>query len=367
MNLKFITGLFFAVLLISAAISKASEFEPPKLTANVTLQFEKFYGDYLNSFSGYNMPVTKFSIRHATIGAFGTVGERIEYNIEAGSATCLAAGQFTLMDAAIFYKPYEFIKFGIMKGEILRGFEFSEECVEVLTAEKPHFSKTFAPCHPLGAVIKYDDNFSGSMGLTVEIAYLNGKVTQNLDDEYDCNLGLIFRTPYPGLSIGGFYNDIKTNYGPDKNFDLINDKGKRMGFGFDFDAHNILLRGEYYFLKGYYNNPFNNTLYEDADSMQYIESKSLQMKAFYIEAGYTFKPNLEPLPFVEPYMRYQSWDKASNAYGDHLYSYLTLGLNFWLDENKQTLLRIDYEFPLTAPDNQEEDAKLLIIRLQAGF
>ena len=367
MNLKFISGLFFAILLISAAISKASEFKPPKLSANVTLQGEKFYGDYFNSFVGYTMPVSKFSIRHAAIGAFGTIGKYIEYNIEAGSATCLAAGQFTLMDAVILYKPFDFLKLGFMKGEVMRGFEFYEECVNVLTAEKPRFAKTYAPCHPTGAVVEFDYNFSGSMGLSAQFAYLNGKITQNLDDEHDLNFGLIFRTPYPGLSIGGYYNHIRTNYGPDDNFNMVNDKGQRMGFGFDFDAHNILLRGEYYLLKGYYNNPFHNTLFEDPESTRYIESKDLQMRAYYIEGGYTFCTNLEPMPFIEPYLRYQSWNKASNACGDHLYSYLTVGISFWLDEEKQTLLRIDYEPPLTTPDNAEEDAKLLIVRLQFGF
>jgi hypothetical protein len=356
-----------ALVLITITISQqiaAQEIKLPKFYANVTLQYEKFDGDYFNSFAGYNMPANKFSIRHATIGAFGTIGEYVEYNIEAGSATCLAAGQFTLMDASVFYKPYDYLRLGIMKGEILRGFELSDECVEVLTAEKPRFATTFAPCHPLGAVVEFDYNFSGSMGLASQLAYLNGNVTQNLDNEYDCNVGLIFRTPYPGLSIGGFYNSIKTDYGPDTNFKIINEKGQRMGFGINFDANNIFLRGEYYLLKGYYNDPFRGTLYENSDSTKYIESKDLEMNAFYLEGGYTFNTNLKPIPFIEPYIRYQYWDKASNAYGDHLYSYLTVGLTLFLDEEKQTLFRIDYEPPLTTPDNAEKDAKLLIVRFQ---
>ncbi len=359
--------IFFASLGVANATENIFEANAPKIFADVTMQAEKFYGDHFNSFIGYTTPVNRYSVRHAKIGVMGSIGEHIEYEVAAGSATCLAGGQFTLMDAEIFYKPFEFLRLGFIKGEIMRGFEFREECVNVLTAEKPRFATTIAPCHPTGAAVDFDYSFSGPTGLSVQFAYLNGTVTQNLDDEKDINLGVIFHTPYQGLSIGGFYNDIRKNYGPDEDFVMVNDKGQRMGFGLDYDADNILFRGEYYLLKGYYNNPFVNTCYRDDAQTQYIPSADLEMDAFYIEGGYTLNTNLESLPSIRPYLRYQSWDKASNAAGDNIYAYVTVGVSLVLDEHHQTLFRIDYDTPVTTPDNVDKDSELLIIRFQTSI
>jgi hypothetical protein len=352
--------IVLSVTLMSPAVINAVEIHPPQLGAQITIQGQRFNGDHLNNpLTGYTVPESKFAIRHATIEAVGTIGEYIEYNIEAGSATCLGSGQFQLMEAGVFYKPIESMRVGLMKGHMLRGFELREECVEVLTAEKPRFAKTFSPCHPTGAVVDLDYDFGGSMGLTAQFAYLNGELTQNLDDEHDMHLGVIFRTPYPGLSVGGYYNDVKKVFvAPDEK-----GKGHRMGLGADFDAHNILFRGEYYLLKGF----TNLTCYEDPAHTILVDHEDLEMNAFYVQGGYTFNTNLEPLPYLRPYMRYQSWDKASNADGDHVFSYVTMGITVGLDEGMHTLFRVDYETPITTPDELEEDASLLIVRLQTGF
>lgn len=370
MKSKLLRFTLLGVALMNTGIVSAFKLAPPKFNANITLQGQKFYGDYFNAFGGYvDGPVSKYALRHGTIGISGSIGEYVEYEFKAGSATCLVGGAFTLMDAEVLYKPVEFLKLGFKKGEIMRGFEFNEECVKVLTAEKPRFAKTFAPCHPMGAVLEMDYDFDETMGVLFQFAYLDGQ-SQNLDDEHDMNLGLQFRTPCPGLSIGGFYTDIKKDYGPGPgpDFEMVNDKGMRTGAGFDFDANNILFRSEIYALKGYYNNPSNNTLYENnSDTTTYIESKDLEMRAFFVEGGYTFATGLKQLPFVQPYARFQVWDKASNAAGDQLYSYITGGVTFYLDQEKHTLFRIDYEERLDTPNVAPKDASLLIIRLQTDL
>lgn len=368
MRSKLLISSMIVFTVLGARILFASELPLVKLHSNITLQGQRFYGDSFEPFGGYDAgPVSRYALRHATIGVSGDVSHYVEFDFTAGSATCLQGGGFTLMDAAVFYKPLDFLKVGFKKGEIMRGFELNQECVEVLTAEKPRFAKTFAPCHPLGAVLEVNHDVDTTIGLSLQFAYLDGQ-NQDLDLEHDMNVGAQIRTPIPGLSVGGFYSDIRKNYGPGADFEMVNDPGHRMGFGIDYDEHNLAFRSEMYLLKGFYNNPFSNTLFSDnEDSSTYIESKDLEMTAFFVEAGYTFHTKCERLPHVQPYVRYQSWDKASNADGDHLYSYLTCGMTFFLDQDQTTFFRVDYEERLQTPANAAQDAALLILRLQADF
>ncbi len=365
---RFLLLMLFAACMGIAGSLFAFEFHAPTVDVNVTMQAQRFGGDEFGAFGGYaDGPIDRYSLRHATIGLEGGIGERVEFEFRAGSATCFAGGAFTLLDAAAYYRPTDFLRFGFKKGEILRGFEFYEECVKVLTAEKPRFAKTFAPCHPTGAVVEIEHDFDEVMGISAEIAYLDGQ-SQNLDDEHDLNVGFQFRTPLRGLAVGGFFSAIRKNYGPGSDFEQVNDSGTRFGVGFDFERYNLALRSEYYRLQGFYNDPFNNTLYEDnSDPSSYIESADLEMNAFYVEAGYMVATNWEQVPFAQPYIRYQSWDKAANADGDHTYTYLTTGISLFLDENRHTMLRVDYEDSMDTPDGASEDASLLIIRLQVDF
>ncbi len=361
--------LIALLIVVSTNSIIGQEFKLPEFNANLELQLESFDGDEMEPFAGYETPTSRFSIRHASIEALGKIGEKFEYGIEAGTATCLAGGQFTLMDASVLYKPLEYLKVGFIKGEILRGFHLSRDCGELLTAEKLRFAKTLAPCHPTGAIVELDYTFENNYGVLLQIAYLNGKETGNIDEEYDQNIGLILTTPIKGLAFGGYYNRIKANYGTGEgpDYTMQNGNGMRMGFGAGYEANNFTLRGEYYLLEGFYNNPFSGTLYEDEAETIYINSEDLEMNAFYLESGYSVKTGLEELVAIQPYLRYQFWDKATNAYGDHKVSFVTMGINFWMDKNSQTLFRIDYESQLVAPDGVEKDASLLIVRLQKGF
>ncbi len=217
--------------------------------------------------------------------------------------------------------------------------------------------------------MKLDYNFENNFGLLLQLAYLNGKETNNIQEEYDQNVGIVIRTPVKGLEFAGYFNRIKANFGtgPAPEYKLINGEGNRMGFGAGFERKNFSLKSEYYMLKGYYNNPFSGTLYKDASHTQYINSEDIEMGAFYIESGYSFTTELKNLQSVQPYLRYQTWDKAVNAYGDHQYSYLTMGINFWLDKKEEIFFRVDFEKPIDAPEGIQKDASLLILRFQKGF
>ncbi|MBU0691006.1 hypothetical protein KKH18_04245 [bacterium] len=345
----------------------AEEFEILEISADAVIQGEHYSGDHLELFSGYTRPVSQIIVRHASIGIEGKVNEYVDFEFRAGSATCLSGGLFSLMDAAVFYKPIDYVRAGFIKGEILRGFEFAEECTNVLTAEKPRFAQVFAPCHPTGFAAEYSGPLAGSMHLTGQFALLNGASSQNLDEEYDTNIGFQLQTPVEGLSAGGFYSLLKKNYGYDQQFELINGAGYRTGFGLDYDTHDLLFRGEYYLLKGYYNDPMNNTLYEDAAQTQYIPSTELKMQAYYVEGGYAIHTGVEAMPAVLPYVRYQSWDKAANADGDHVYTYLTCGISMALGNDQSTILRFDFDMPVDTPEGLEKDSEMLIVRLQTDL
>ncbi len=366
-----------------------AEFELPEIHTNIVIQAESYFGNndvvQDSSWSGnfentiYTVPVNKFVVRSATIEAKGMFKEKIEYNMEIGMATCKGGLgiNILLMEAGLFYKPYEFMKIGFMKGHIMRGFEMHDECVEVLTAEKPYFLGAFKnQCHPTGLIFEADYNFTETMGFETQIGILNGPQEMSFDTEYDRNIGLIFRTPLPGLAISGYFNKIKQDFGninPVTNEPLY-EKGYRYGFGTNFDFNNIFVRGEYFAGKG-----FGGSLVPDSLK----SANNLKMNAFYIEGAYTIKTNSEKIPYIQPYVMYQSWNKASNVrafYWDNpatfiddnilcknfVSNYFTTGITFGLDE-EHTKLKFDYEFPVTAPDNELKKAGRLIARLQTGF
>ncbi|KQC11141.1 MAG: hypothetical protein APR54_02925 [Candidatus Cloacimonas sp. SDB] len=381
--------LTMITLVLILQMSLFAEFELPEIHTNIVIQAESYFGDndvvqdssYGGDFENtiYTVPVNKFAVRSATIEAEGKFKEKIEYNMEIGMATCTGGLGINvlLMEAGLFYKPNKFMKIGFMKGHIMRGFEMHNECVGVLTAEKAHFLDVFKnQCHPTGLIFEADYDFTETMGFETQIGILNGPKEESFDTEYDRNIGLIFRTPLPGLSVGGYYNLIKQDLGninQETNMPIY-EKGNRFGFGADFDFNNIFLRGEYYAGKG-----FTGSLIPEIIK----PADDLEMNAFYIEGAYTIKTNSETIPYIQPYVMYQSWNKAADL--DAFYwndpattiddnilcenfvsNYLTAGITFGLDE-EHTKLKIDYEFPVTVPDNESEEAGKLIVRLQTGF
>ena len=375
------------ILVIQAILF--GQVEMPEIHTNIVIQSESYFGNEVaiqdSSYNGnfeniiYTVPENKFAVRSVTFGFEGKYKEKIEYSMEMGMATCAGGSgiNILLMEASLFYKPNEFMKIGFMKGHIMRGFEMNEECTDVLTAEKPYFLNVFKnQCHPTGLIFEGKYDFTGTIGIKTQVAILNGPQEMSFDKEYDRNAALILKTPLPGLSLSGYYNIIKQDFG---NIDSVTnehiyEQGNRFGFGAEYDFNNIFFRGEYYSGRG-----FNGSLVPDSLK----SSHNLKMNAFYIEGAYTIKTNIEEIPYIQSYLMFQSWNKASNVekfYWDNpstfiednilcknfISSYLTLGTNLGL-YGKHTKFKIDYEFPLDIPDNEPEQAKKLIIRLQTEF
>ena len=341
-------ALIISLLLVHPVA--AEDLSMPEIHATVAVQSEFYFGED-DTTLGYQVPGNKFTIRYAAIELKGELEKYVEYNLEIGSASCVGPGIGIIrMEAGIFFKPFDFLKAGIMQGHILRGFELGEECMDVLTAEKPRFSKTLAPCHPTGAVMKLNYSFTEATGISAEIAYLNGQQKGTFDEEHDMNLGLIFHTPISGLSVGGFHSDIEQDF----EYDGKIDKASRTGFGFNYDAFNVHLRGEYYLGKGF------SSSYPD------VTSEDLEMRMFYIEGGYKWQTKITAITYVEPYVMYQSWDKGYNVEGDQKYTYITTGLTLGLG-SPNTKLRIDYETPIDSPPDTYDEAGRLIIRIQGGY
>ncbi len=386
--LKVLILLTIFVLIID--VLNAAELELPEIHTNIVIQAESYFGDDVvvqdSSWQGnfentiYKVSDSKFAVRSAMIEAIGKFGKNIEYNMEFGMSTCPFSGAetgFGLKEAGVFYRPFEWIRIGLMKGHIMRGFEIYQCCTEVLTVEKPRSGAAFiGQCHATGAVVEVDYDISESMGFSTQLAFLNGFKGESFDKEYDRNIGLIFRTPLPGLSICGYYNDIKQDLGKTDpvTYEPIYEKSNRMGFGAEFDFYNIFVRGEYYTGKGFAESSVPDTI---------KTKKDLKKNAFYIEGAYKFKTKCDIIPYIQPYIMYQSWDKAPNVDGyywdntntfiddtiycdDFVSSYFTVGITFGLDE-EHTKLKIDFETPVETPDNESEQAKKLIIRLQTGF
>ena len=309
-----LTLIIIPVLAVSAI--SGEDFFMPEFHVDIALQLEVYKGgDSTYVFALDRAGVNTFTIRHATMGAEGKLGDYIEYNMEAGVASCQRGG-FMLMEAGVFYKPLPYLKTGLIKGHILRGFEMYEECVNLLTAEKAVFAKKYSPCHPTGFVIETDYDINKTMGLHAQLGYMSG-TGGTFEDEHDINLGFQFRTPIQGLSIGGFYTDWQWHvdeyvFDPESmkmmlNRDIYN--GYRSGFSYNFDEFDVHLRGEYYIGKGFKDRVDTTMSFED-----------MEMNAFFIEGGYSFDIGHEQISYIQPYVQYQWWDQAANLDGDYILS-----------------------------------------------
>ncbi len=368
----------------------------PTVSANIAVQAEAYSKGDSTYFAGRCLPAQNgFTIRDALIVIDGEYDSHLEYNLEVGSASCQSGG-FMVMEAGILYKPHPHWKLGITKGHILRGFEMHQECVELLTAEKPIFALKYSPCHPLGAIVEYERDFNNGSGILAQVVAAEG-TGGTFEDEHDINIGLLYRTPIDGLGLcasytfwewnapytrkdsvpvpGGARDDYETIWISDK---AIYD-GYRATIGFDYDAHNIQLRGEGYLGKGFkdlLDIPYYAQIWADSANSTKISKapfEDLEMRAFFVQAGYTLPLVGHPIRYFQPYIQYQWWDQAANLDGDYRTSFLTLGLNIGLGPG-YTRLKIDYQTCLAfagdggLPGYSEDDqANRLIARLQIGF
>jgi hypothetical protein len=395
MAMGFLISLGFGSILAGEE-SQSDSTLLPTVHAHIALQAEV----YSNGDSTYMAAIPRlaengFTVRHALIVVEGKYESSLEYNLEIGTASCMEGGVM-IMEAGILYKPHPYWKTGITKGHVLRGFEMHQECVELLTAEKPLFAKKFSPCHPLGGIVEYERDLGEQSGLLMQLIMAEG-TGGTFDDEHDINFGVQYQTPIEGLAFAGSLtswrwnapysrkDSIRVPGGSRDEYDVfwVEEKavydGYRASIGFDYDARNLMIRGEGYMGKGFkdlLDFPYYADIWADSSNIAKITKapfEDLEMCAFFIQAGYTLPLVGHQIKYFQPYIQYQWWDQAVNLDGDYKSSFLTVGLNIGLGPGS-TRLKVDYQTCLTfAGDGalpgygEDEQADRLIARLQIGL
>jgi hypothetical protein len=147
----------------------------------------------------------------------------------------------------------------------------------------------------------------------------------------------------------------------------IRQSGYRLGLGFDFGRDALSLRSEYYTGRCFGKGTGMGTLPIDES----ISPSDHEMSAFFVQAGYRIVKGGASVPWVQPYLRYQHWDRLSNSEHDYEFSYLTAGCTFGRPDS-DGILRIDYETPVSTPESimgiaVEEEAPRLLVRMQVSI
>ncbi len=329
------------ILLVQAMFLTA--IEKPKMHSSIMLDAKFYSGSDSNS--GLYDTTNRYQIRKAALEFEGKITEFIEYGVEFGVSTCSGGGiDLKLMEAALDYDLSNGLTIGLRQGHVLRGFAGATECSDRLTLEKPQFFKTFATCHPTGVVLGYDRELPIDSAIELEAGLMNGP-NGTLDGEHDFNFGTIITSPVEGLSLSLNYNHTANNYYRNDG-SQFSDDGYRAIAGLEYDCYNIQATGEYYFGKGF---TFNNQ----------------EMKAAYLQTGYSFKTGMKRLGSITPYIQYEYWDKDSDSEENSEYSYLSGGLLFSLDS--YTKLRFDYFAETDKPSSAIETPDSFNVRLQLVF
>jgi hypothetical protein len=403
MNRRIFNALFTILIVLNLVSSvsagdenTAGDIELPEVRAVVVLQAELYSNGDSAYFAALERPANNtFTIRDAKVVLEGVYRDHLEYNLEIGSASCLEGG-FMIMEAGVMLKPLPHLKAGMTKGHVLRGFEMAAECVELLTAEKPLFAKKFSPCHPLGFTVEYERDFGEYSGLLAQLVLAEG-AGGTIEDEHDINLGIEYRTPIKGLAVAGsctFWrwnapysvkDSVPTPGGGRDDYDYfwVPNKqiydGYRATFGLDYNANNLSLRGEGYIGKGFkdlLDIPYYAEIWADSTNNAKITGapfEDLEMKAFYVQAGYSFPVAGDNIEYVQPYVQYQWWNQAANLDGDYRSSFLTFGVDIGIGPGS-TRCKIEYQTCLAyanegaLPGYSEDDqADRIIMRMQVGI
>jgi len=352
--------LLLLVLCLPATPGAAQAFGAPETHLSLVLQAEIFGEGDRPLLSSFGQQKDRFLVRQATLLLEGEAGSLIEYEMEAGLASCSGSLSFMLMEGGLFLKLSDHLRTGIVQGHVLRGFNLHDECTAQLTAEKTAFAKTLAPCHPLGVTLEYEGPLGAGSALDFQIGYFNGEAG-SIEDDYDFNVGVILHTPYRGLSLSGYYNLVAVKTGSDlETLDALWSDGYRAGLGAELRVRGLHFRSEGYMGKGFSNvggfvipwdiDPGNWEVDpEDPDIWKYEDH---EMAAWYAELGCRFDTGGERFSSLQPYLRYQWWDKCRNRERiEDRHEYLTLGLTLGLGEGPASL-RVDYESQISRPPDR---------------
>ncbi len=330
-------GLILVILLASIGLSAV---EMPEIHFDILLDAKFYSGESANE-DTYDT-TNRYQIRKAAFAAEGELTDHIEYAFEAGIATCIGGGdQLRLMEAELMYELYDGIRLGLKQGHVLKGFAAVTECSGQLSMEKPAFMSTFGDCHPQGAVLSGQFDFGYNMALNAELSVMNGP-NGTLNNEYDCNAGIIFALPLKGLSIAEYYNRISRQY-YNENYVRYSKIGYRAGSGIEYRNYNVWASFEYFTGEGFARDDQKNV-------------------AWYAQCGYDVHLGLDRLKSVQPFVRYESWDRDVDADEKQVYNYLEMGVNLFISEN--TLLRGSFRTNQECPNGVVEDPDSYVIRMQ---
>ena len=335
----------------------------PELQASVVLDAISIEDDRTTSATTFFPATDRFYVREASLEVTGRYGDRLSYEITAGTAACQGTAQFQLLEAGVLYDLAPSLQVGFAKGHVVRGFAMYEECVEQLVAEKAVFSGVLSPCHPTGFVAEWQADLGADWRAFTQLAALNGSAG-SLERESDLNVGTIVQTPLAPLALSLYANRIEFLTGDYDPFgQQTSADGNRWGAGCRWREGPIQAQIEHYWASGFpaqVIGPVSNQL-TDQERLDYFAD--WKMRAWYAQLGIALATGWESLPDILPYVRFQSWNRDVSGPGNAVAEYLTLGVVSALAGDKASF-RIDYERQMTTPEGSQEEADRLIARLQ---
>ena len=330
------------LVLISVA-AFATDSMMPTIHSTIMLDANFYNGE--NSNDGTYDNSNRFQVRKAAISVEGLVGERMNYALELGLSTCVGSGnQLKLMEAELKYELIEDLLIGIQQGHILSGFTGTTECSARLTLEKPAFIPSFGNCHPLGFIITKYHELGLNMDIEAELAIVNGS-GGTLEGENEYNFGLILGTPFSGLSLSGAYNHSKRSY-YNQSYESYSRAGFRMISGFEYISRGLWLTGEYYYGEGF-------------------TRDDQEMEAWYLQAGYEIPTSIKGLNTIQPYLKYEFWDRDKGSSNSEEQVLVEVGMNFKL--SPYTMIRTAYRQIDIDSVSTPAKPSALIVRLQTNF
>lgn len=317
---------------------------PPQVHAGIMLDFNTYSGDDSNS-GDYNTS-NRFQVRKAAFGINGRIGEYLSYGIEGGVSNCVGTGTgLKLMDAEINYQLNDNITLSVKQGHVLRGFSGITECSVRVPMERPIFFTAMTTCHPTGFVANFQYDLPFNADIEVETAFMNGGGKETLNGEKDFNFGTIINTPLPGLAVTGVYNLISKEYYLDNS--MKSKDGHRAIGGLKYDIADFNITGEYYTGKGF-------------------DTKDREYNAYYLLGSYMLKTNFtDRMNYIQPFVRYSFWDKASELDTEQEYGYLDAGIIISLDA--YTKLKFNYNKNISQPDGINEEPASFVARIQVNI
>lgn len=354
-------ALLFCVSAMAGPTLDPALLPMPEIHASLVLDAYAIDDDRPTTLTTFHPGTDRIAVREASLALEGVYGDRVEYALEAGTATCQGNTNFQLLEAGIMVRLAGGLRVGYKKAHVRRGYALFGECTDQLTAEKPVYSGVLAPCHPTGCFVEMDRSLGG-WEVEAQLAVLNG-ANGTLDGEHDVNLGATVHTPVQGVSLTGYYDDIEFLTGDMVDQAFLSGDGSRAGLGCDIRRGPFRFRAEHYWADGFpmqVIGPATSGSPRD-DLLKHYEDHA--MRAWYAQAGVDIPTGTAAVPSLRPYVRYQWWDRDEDSDGDAVSEYLTLGVLVPIEDTGATF-RVDYETPTGTPDDLEEEAARLTARLQ---